>query len=151
MQVPRRNAAAQHHLVQDDLATAGVIAGAAKVEPEGRIGKRPGIGIRARTDTECDLGAPVGALRIQLGEVGGTEGRADTPPQLVANRIDDAGCVAIGAGIVAKPLQTAMTLLPLEQRVLERVAHASRLPAPARRRRAQAFAPGDIGSPYSGR
>ena len=71
------------------------------------------------------LQAPVGAPPVELGQLGGGEGRPDPPPQLFPDRVDDPVGEPPGARVVDS-LQRAPALLPLEQRVLERIAHARR-------------------------
>ena len=80
----------------------------------------------AGATVDRDLQAPVGAGAVELGQLGGGEGRADPTPQLVADGVDDpvgAGGAARGSSIA---WQVAPALLPLEERVLDRVGHRGR-------------------------
>ena len=102
------------------LAAAGEVGGAPQVEPEGRVGERLRVALDRRGDVDRHLQAPVGALPVELGQLGRGEGRADPAAQLVADRVDDAvGEPALRGSSIA--CSEPRALLPLEERVLERI------------------------------
>src|SRR6187200_155653 len=116
----------------DELLAAGEVGGASEVEPESGVAERLRIALDRRSDVDRHLLAPVGALAVEIGEFSGAEGRADPPPQFFANRVDDAvGHPSLPR--VVDCLQCPLSLLPLEEGVVEWVGHWPRLPRALRR------------------
>ena len=120
------------------LPAAGEVAGAAQVEPEGRVGERLRVGLAAGADVDRDLQAPVGAARRRARparrrvKVGPIRRRSSSR---IASTTRSARRRSRGS---SQRLQRAPALLPLEERVLERVAHRreiTRRPSASGRRR----------------
>jgi len=100
----------------------GEVTGAAQVSPEGGVCQRLRVQLEVRHRVEGDALAPVGSLCVEIGQLGCPEGGADTAPQLLIDGPDDPVGLASLHGSL-EGLESPPTLLPLEEGVLERIAH----------------------------
>src|SRR3954453_10691158 len=114
------------------FSSAGEVRRAPEVEPEGCVAEGLRLLLDRRRDVDRHLLAPVGALAVELGQLAGAEGRPDPPPQLLPDRVDHPVGQATPPRVLDR-LKRSAPLLPLEERVLERVRHWPRLPRRPRR------------------